>query len=674
MGMNDNQYDDSSIRSLKGAERIRARPAAVLGSAGVEGAYHTVTEIIGNSMDEVRAGYGTKVSITRHADGSITVSDTGRGVPMGWNDAEERYNWDLIFNELYAGGKYDDDNPNYEFSLGLNGLGAASTQYSSEFFTVISKREDGIYTKRFEKGHPLDYEAAEYEPNTTGETGTIVHWKPDIEVFNSVDITAQMLKAPLESQAHLNKIVVTFTDEGTGEHIEWEGKGITEFLREKLGDKIIDVLERTADKAGEENGKKYRAKMDLVIAITEETTSRYMHHHNTGVMRTGYHFQAFNEAVTNFFKKVGRENDVQIIPADYDGYLSCVTSTYANVNATSFKNQTKDGVDNKFIYDLVYHNVFDTLEEAQAMHKPSITGLIENVVNAAVARKLAKEFEQKQRLVQKASGKKREKAEKYVDCAEKDPNKRELFIVEGDSAREACKNARDSHFQALLPVKGKPMNGLKAALEDLLKNEEVKAIFTTLGCGFDVDGINTFDESKLEFSKIIITTDADVDGHQIRVLLYTIFYRLAPVLLEKGYIYLAETPLFTLELANGDDLFAYSVEEKDTLVEECRNNGVRIKSISRSKGLGENNADMLWHTTMDPENRRLIQLTIDIKEQIVRDITNMLFGEDVGNERKAFVFEVLSAGLQEDLGLEELVDTITAIDSDREEAEELEAV
>lgn len=675
MATNGNQYDDSSIRSLKGAERIRTRPGAVLGSAGVEGAYHTVTEIIGNSMDEARAGFGTKVSIIRHADGSITVKDTGRGVPMGWNEAEGRYNWDLIFNEMYAGGKYDDDNPNYEYSLGLNGLGSAATQYSSEFFTVTSMREDGIYTKRFEKGHPLDYEAAEHQPNTTGETGTIIHWKPDIDVFNSVDITAQMLKAPLESQAHLNKIVVSFEDESTGELIEWVGKGITEFLREKLGDSIIDILEHSSERIGEESGKKFKSKIDLVIAVTEETRSRFMHHHNTGVMRTGYHPQAFDAAVLAFFKKIGKDNDVTIVPADYDGYISAVTSTYANVNATSFKNQTKDGVDNQFIYDLVYHAVYETLEEAQAMHKPSMTGLIDNVVGAAIARKLAKEFELKQRMVQKASGKKREKAEKFVDCAEKDPNKKELFIVEGDSAKEACKNARDSKFQALLPVKGKPMNGLKATLEDLLNNEEVKAIFNTLGCGFDVDGINTFDESKLDFTKIIITTDADVDGHQIRVLLYTIFYRLAPVLLEKGYVYLAETPLFELELANGDSLFAYDVEEKDRLVAECAESGIRISAISRSKGLGENNEDMLWHTTMDPENRRLVQLTINIKDQIVRDITNMLFGEDAGNERKGFVFELLSAGLQEDLGLEDLVDTITAIESEREEElEEQEAV
>lgn len=663
------EYNDDSIRALKGAERVRLRPAAVLGSAGIQGAYHTVTEIIGNSMDEVRAGYGDRVDIIRHKDGSLTVRDTGRGVPMGMNEAEGRYNWDLIFNELYAGGKYDDDNPNYEFSIGLNGLGAASTQYTSEFFTVISKREDGIYTKRFKKGIPVDDGPAEYEPNETGETGTIVHWKPDAEVFNDVNITASMLKAPLESQAHLNQIKVTFTDEETGEYIEYEGKGISEYLKDRLGDKIIEMFEKSDQTAGVEADKKYRAKIDVVLAITEETTSRQMHHHNTGVMRSGAHFEAFENAVNDFFREIGKQHGLQIILSDYTDFISVITSTYANVNATSFKNQTKDGVDNHFIYILVYKTVRDILEEAYAMQKESMVTLIDNVVAAARARIQAKELERQQRLALRATSRRREKPKKFTDCESRDPEQRELFIVEGDSSATACTNGRDSSFQAILPMRGKPINALKAELDTLLNNEEVKSIINVLGCGVDVDGVNTFDISKLEFNKIIIATDADIDGQQIRVLLYTIFYRLMPKLLEEGYIYVAETPLFTFELPDEKFWFAYNIEERDQLIEKAKNEGVRIKKIHRSKGLGENNLDMMWETTMSPESRRLVQLKIDVKDQIVRDITNMLFGRDPTNERKTFVNDLLEAKLGEDFGLSELVDTVLALESESEQEE-----
>jgi DNA gyrase subunit B len=661
-----NSYGDDSIKSLKGAERIRKRPAAVLGSDGLAGAFHTVTEIIGNSMDEVRAGYGDLVSVVYHKDGSLTVEDTGRGVPMAWNEGEGLWNWHLIFNELYAGGKYDDDNPNYEFSLGLNGLGAASTQYSSAFFNVVSKRHDKIFKKSFIEGNPINVTedgAPEEEPNTTGVTGTSVHWKADDKVFTNTAFTATMFKNALESQAHLNKVKVTFTDENTGEHIEYVGRGIVEYLREKLGTTVIDIIEKSAEKSGVENGKKYKSKIEVVLAITEGGNSVYLHHHNTSKMKVGVHQGAFDNAVTAFFRTVAKQNNVVILPYDYNEYLSVLTSSFANANSTSFANQTKEGVDNQFIYDLVYTTVLDMLEEALAKQKPSVATLVDNVVNSALARKAAKEYEAQQKLALKAMGKKRETPEKFVDCKTKDKSIKEVYIVEGDSALGSCKKARDAVFQALLPVKGKPLNCLKANLDVILKNEEVKAIINTVGTGIDIgDGSDLFDLKGLDWDKIIIATDADVDGLQIRALLFTLFMRLMPKLLELGYVYVAETPLFEITTSEGTK-FAYSAEERRQIVADCSARGVRISQTQRSKGLGQNDAPMLSVSTMKPETRRLVQLKIDTKNPNVLSISNMLFGIDPGKERKAFITGMLEQSMGFETGFGDLIDSLAELEN-----------
>lgn len=657
------QYNDNSIKSLKGAERVRMRPGVMFGSDDINGAFHTLKEILGNSLDESRAGYGKVITVTHHSDNSISVLDEGRGVPMDWNEAEQRFNWDLIFNELYAGGKYDEDNQDYEFSIGLNGLGSAATQYTSEYMEVTSYRSDNIYKKQFAKGEPTE-EELQVTPNTTGKTGTLIRWKVDNEVFPDTNFTAKMFKDLLESQAHINSLEIIFVDENNGETVTYKGEGIKAYLHQQLGDSVIEMLEKENASSGIERGKNYRSKVEVVLAITNETNSKYMHFHNTGAMRTGVHNSAFESAVTEFFKNVSKQHGVKITPYDYNGYLSVLSSTYSNI--TSFANQTKDGVSNTFIYNIVYSTVLDILEEAVAMQKESITTLVGNVVTAALARKKAKEIEAQERLVNKVTSARRPKAEKFVDCRERDPRKRELFIVEGDSAKGACKNARDGSFQALLPVKGKPMNGLKSSIEDLLKNQEIQDIINTVGTGVDIDGVDLFDIEKCQFENIIITTDADIDGQQIRVLLYTIFYRLMPKLLEAGKVFVAETPLFEFETSKGS-MFAYTMEEKDQIVEECRQKGISIKKINRSKGLGENDPDMLWHTTMNPETRRLVPLEIDIKDKVVRDVTNMLFGLDPTKERKGFVFSLLEEKLGSNIELEDLMNTLEELEVGKEE-------
>lgn len=658
-----NNYDDNSIRSLKGAERVRKRPGVMFGSDDIKGAFHTLKEIVGNSTDEGRAGFGNLIEITYHKDGSISVRDYGRGVPMGWNEREERYNWDLIFNELYAGGKYDEDSETYKFSVGLNGLGAASTQYTSEWFTVESYKEDKVYRKEFKKGYPVDGDMEE-RPNDTGKTGTFIHWKVDNEVFPDTNFTFKMFKDYCEGQAHINSIDFKVLDEHTGEEVYIEGEGIEKYLVNQLGENVIDVFYSKKANKGVERGANFSTECEVVLAITEECKSKYMYFHNTANIDTGVHVTAVQDAVNKFFKAIGKQNGVSIQPYDYNDYLSVLVSSYSNI--TSYANQTKTGVSNQFIYDIIYTTVEDMLNEAVLKGKESIKTLIDNVVGAALARKKAKELEAQERLVRKTTSNRTKKPEKFVDCGEKNPAKRELFIVEGDSAKESCKLARDGSFQAILPIKGKIINCLKASIEDILGdnstakdskkgNQEVLDILSLLGTGVDL-GTNSdlFDINKLKFNKIIICTDGDVDGFQIRVLLYTVFYRLTPQLLRDGYVYVAETPLFEL-VTNKGIYFAYSVEEKDKMVAEFPSKGIVIKQINRSKGLGENDPDMMWDTTMNPETRRLVKLDIDPREQVVRDISNMLFGLDPHKERKDFIFEMLGQGLQD------LVDTMEGL-------------
>jgi len=666
-------YGDDSIKALKGAQRVRERVAVMLGSNDINGAFHTVKEIVGNSMDEARAGFGKELIVVYHEDGSISVRDFGRGVPMGWNDREQRYNWDLIFNELYAGGKYDDDNPTYVYSIGLNGLGAASTQYTSDYFKVTSYRDGKSFTKEFRNGEPIDPDAPAVEgPQGNEPSGTYIHWKPSLEVFSNVDFPAEMFINLLEAQAILNQVKITFDDQcKTHRTYVFEPMSFEDYLKKSVGEESVQIiLSKSRETSGTFKGSKYVAKVELLLAITSETRSRRLFYHNTSVMNGGVHHTAFDEAVTQYFRKLGKARGLDIKPVDYSDFLSVMGMTYSSAVLASLQGQTKDRSDSLVLYELVMNTVRDLLEEAEARQIPEFMEMLENVLVAAQARKEAKELEARQRLALKANSKRREKAEKFVDCEERDPRKRELFIVEGDSAKGSCKDARDARFQALLPVKGKPMNGLKASIEDLLNNQEVKDIIATLGCGVDIGDGELFDINNLDWDKIIITTDADIDGQQIRVLLYTIFYRLFPKLLEAGKVYVAETPLFELVLSNGTSWFAYNVQERDELIEKARKERLNVVKINRSKGLGENDPDMLWETTMNPETRRLVPLTINVRDQIVRDISNMLFGVDPGNERKRFVFSLLEAKLEQEAELYDLVETITALESEEVEMQD----
>lgn len=506
--LNKSAYNDDSIKSLKGAERVRLRPGVMFGSDNIKGAFHTFKEILGNSLDEARGGYGKEIEVVYYKDGAISVRDYGRGVPMGWNKAEKRWNWDLVFNELYAGGKYDDDEV-YKFSVGLNGLGAAAVQYVSEYFQVESYQGNKVFKKNFEKGNPIGKDLIE-EDLETPQTGTFIKWKIDNEVFRNTNFKFKDFLEYCEGQAHINEVNFTITDEHTGEVVRYEGKGTEYYLREQVGDKVIEVLNKKEKTDGlEERNQKYTAECEVCMAITEETESKQLYFHNTATMSTGFHPQAVTDAISGFFKTLGKKNGVTIMPYDYNDYLSVLVSSYSNI--TSFANQTKDGVDNKFLYDLIKKTVTDLLEESVAKGLDSMEVLMTNVVNAAIARKKAKELESQERMIRKTTGGKKVKAEKYVDCRSNDPKEKELFILEGDSALGSCKNARDSKFQALLPVRGKTLNCLKAPIEQILKNGVIQDLITTIGCGVNIGGSDDlFDIKKLQFDKVIITTDGDM--------------------------------------------------------------------------------------------------------------------------------------------------------------------
>lgn len=502
-------YNDDSIKQLKGADRVRLKPGVMFGSDNIKGAFHTFKEVVGNSLDESRGGYGKEIDVTYHKDGGITVRDRGRGVPMGWNESEKRWNWDLVFNELYAGGKYDGKDEAYKYSVGLNGLGAAAVQYVSEYFVVKSFKGNVMYMKEFMEGVPLDDELHEEELEEE-QYGTEIKWKVDNKVFRNTNFKFSDFKEYCEGQAHINKVIFNLKDEHTGEEVVYEGKGLEYYLTSQLGENVIDVLTKHEKSSGvEERGQHFSTDCEVCLVISEETDSKQYYFHNTANMSTGVHIKATQDAILGFFRNLGRQEGVTIMPYDYNSYLSIIVSSYSNI--TSFANQTKDGVDNQFTYDIIYKTITDLLEESMAKGLDSIKRLTELVVDTAIARKKAKEFEEQARKIKKAT-KKREKPEKYVDCKSNDPKVKELFIVEGDSAKSSCKDARDGSFQALLPVRGKTLNCLKASIDTILKNQIVKDIITTIGTGVEIGGKNSdlFNIDNLQFDKIIIATDADM--------------------------------------------------------------------------------------------------------------------------------------------------------------------
>lgn len=738
-----NQYNDSSIDQLVGAERIRRRPASMLGDNGLDGARHGFTEIYGNALDEASSGFGNQLDVVYYENGAMSIRDYGRGVPLGWNEDKNNYNWHIIYNELYGGGKYDNGQwylrsldtwsdwkdtdvellksiqsnygvdlseipedgvertiedlrvkhengkfylkvnnaswgmatweflnkrLNYLASVGLNGLGAASTQYTSEFFTVKSYRNGVCTEMNFRRGIPVindeevnvftqNVNMKELEPKTydTDEPdGTFIYWKPDSEVFTNVDIGSDWLFETCKDIAHVAGIKLNFEDKVSGKTEVIEAGNLQTLLSSKYNN-ILQIDDNTEEPIVFETnkfshgnirveGKPYVwvCKADITIGIVSKECDNYCYH-NSVKMKSGAQYDGIYYALSQFFSEISSAKGVKITEDDYKEYFGVCVSSYSNY--ASFRNQTKDAVQDVFISDLVRDAIYEKLKMEYGKGNKALMGVIDSVIESAntriaekALRKIANEAKKVTRL---------KEPEKFVTCKayeKKQYDVTELWITEGDSAKGSVKSARDKDFQAIFPIRGKGLNVLKASIDKILANVEIKNLFALLGTGFDINlkDHNPFDITKLKFDKIIFATDADEDGYQIRVLLFLIFYKLAPKLLQEGHVYIAETPRFEVIMTDGTAEYALDDRGRDEILSA---NAGRVKKVNRFKGLGEVDADVLRKTTVAPESRNLIRLSCDFQNETEREFIDALFGADKFKQRKAILTSVLGGNV-----------------------------
>lgn len=633
-------YGNDSITALKGADRVRKKPSVIFGSDGLDGCQHAVFEILSNAIDEARAGYGSLITIIRYLDGSIQVDDQGRGCPVDWNETEQRYNWELVFCELYAGGKYGRDG-DYKYALGLNGLGSCATQYASEFMDVVVVRDGKRYTLHFEKGENVG--GLHEEPaQRNAHTGTSIRWKPDREVFMDTDIPAEYFADTVKRQAVVNA-GITFlfrneTEPGSFEEVQFLYEhGLIDYVTELAGEGALTapVFFQSPERSGRDRADMDDYKVKLSVAFCFSNRVQIIeHYHNSSWLEYGGSpdravRSGFVSALDAYLKAQGKYNkgESKIAFQDIQDSLVLVTNDFST--ETSYENQTKKAINNKFVQEAMT----DFLKERLEIY------FIENPLDAqkiaeqVLINKRARENAEKTRLniKKKLTGSMdiSNRVQKFVDCRTRDASRRELYIVEGDSALGSVKLARDSEFQAIMPVRGKILNCLKSDYTKIFKSEVITDLLRVLGCGVEVKDRHAkemagFDLSALRWNKVVICTDADVDGFQIRTLILTMLYRLTPTLIQEGYVYIAESPLFEIT-CKGDTWFAYSNAEKDSVVAKLKG---KKCDIQRSKGLGENDPDMMWLTTMNPDTRRLIKvMPEDVKQTAT--MFDLLLGDDL---------------------------------------------
>ena len=640
------EYGNDSISQLKGADRVRKRPAVIFGSDGIVGCQHSIFEILSNSIDEAREGHGDNIIITRYKDHSIEIEDFGRGIPVDYNEREKRYNWDLVFCELYAGGKYNTNNgESYEYSLGLNGLGLCATQYSSEYMDVEIYRDGMKYNVRFEKGEIAG--ELQKEPTNRKKTGTKIHWKPDLDVFTDINVPLEYYTDVLKRQAVVNDgilfILRNETDKGFEEQQFKYQNGIVDYVNELAGE---DALTPVQCWQGERRGRdredkpEYKVKLQVAMCFSNRFKIAEYYHNSSFLEYGGSPEKAVKSAYVSmidaYLKQNNKylKNESKVTFQDIEDCLILVSSSFST--QTSYENQTKKAITNKFIAETMTEFLKHNLEIYFVENPEDAAKIAEQVL----INKRSRENAEKTRLnlKKKLAGSIdiANRVQKFVNCRSKDTSVREIYIVEGDSALGACKLSRDSEYQAIIPVRGKILNCLKAEYDKIFKNDIIIDIIKVLGCGVEVKSklnkeLSSFDLDGLRWNKVIICTDADVDGFQIRTLILTMLYRLVPTLIEEGYVYIAESPLY--EITSKDKTwFAYSETEKLECIKEI---GSAKYKIQRSKGLGENDPDMMWMTTMNPETRRLIA----VKPADVEATANMfdvMLGDNLA-ARKEFI-------------------------------------
>ncbi len=638
------EYGNDSIAQLKGADRVRKRPAVIFGSDGLEGCEHAVFEILSNSIDEARAGNGNIITLTRYLDKSIECEDFGRGCPVDWNPTEQRWNWELVFCELYAGGKYkNNDGGDYEYSLGLNGLGSCATQYASEYMDVTVRRDGKKYTLHFEKGEIVG--EMKTEPADRKKTGTDIRWRPDLEVFTDIDIPLDYYRDTLRRQAVVNAgVTFRLRSEVAAGKFETEDflyeNGILDYVGEIAGEETLSApYFIQAERRGRDRADKpeYKVKLSAAFCFSRQVNLIEYYHNSSWLEHGGAPEKAvrsaFVSAVDGYIKKVGKysKNESKITFQDVADCLVLVTNCFST--QTSYENQTKKAITNRFIQEAMTEFLRSQLEIYFIEHKAEA----DRVADQVLINKRSREQAESARLniKKKLTGSMdiSNRVQKFVDCRSRDVSKREIYIVEGDSAMSSCKMSRDAEFQGIMPVRGKILNCLKADYSRIFKSDVITDLVKVLGCGVEtqkhVKELPAFELDNLRWSKVIICTDADVDGFQIRTLILTMLYRLAPTLIKEGYVYIAESPLYEIE-SGGKTWFAYSDREKAQIMEEI---GSAKASINRSKGLGENDPEMMWLTTMNPATRRLIRVMPEDAERTA-EMFDLLLGDDLAGRKK----------------------------------------
>ena len=634
---------NESITALKGADRVRKRPSVIFGSDGLEGCEHAVFEIMSNSIDEARAGHGSKILVTRYLDGSLQVDDFGRGCPVDWNEKEQRFNWELVFCELYAGGKYDREG-SYEYALGLNGLGSCATQYASEYMDVTVWRDGFKYSLHFEKGENVG--GLKKEETKEKRTGTSIRWKPDLEVFMETDIPVDYFLDTMKRQAVVNAGLdfqfMNETEPGKFETTEFFYEhGIIDYVSEVVGDNAltIPVFWQSTERKGKDRADMEDYKVKLSVAFCFSNKVQFIeHYHNSSWLEHGGSpdraiRSAFVFAIDAYLKQQGKynKNESKITFQDVQDALVLVSNDFST--QTSYENQTKKAINNKFVQEAMTEFLRSQME----------IYFIENPMDAqkigeqVLINKRSRENAERTRLniKKKLTGSMdlANRVQKFVDCRSKDPSKRELYIVEGDSAMGAVKMSRDGEFQGIMPVRGKILNCLKADYAKIFKSEIITDLLRVLGCGIEVKDkhakdLAAFDLANLRWNKVVICTDADVDGFQIRTLILTMLYRLTPTLIQEGYVYIAESPLFEITCKE-KTWFAYSNTEKDSIVAKLQG---KKYDVQRSKGLGENDPEMMWLTTMSPDTRRLIKVMPEDVDKTAQ-IFDLLLGDDLSGRK-----------------------------------------
>lgn len=638
------EYGNESIKSLKGADRVRKRPAVIFGSDGLEGCEHSVFEIMSNSIDEAREGYGNKICVTRFLDGSVEVQDFGRGIPVDYNKNEDKYNWELLFCEMYAGGKYDNGGDNYEFSLGLNGLGLCATQYASEYMDAEIHTDGYKYTLHFEKGENIG--GLKKEKYDKKDTGTRIKWKPDLDVFTDINIPIEYFQETIKRQAIVNDgvkfILKNQTSASKFETFEYcYNDGIMDYVKEIAGDTAFTTPQYwECERKGKdrEDLPEYKLKIKSAICFSLKNQLKEYYHNSSFLEHGGAPEKAFRSAFVNqinaYLKANNKysKNDGQINIQDVEDCIIFVVSSFST--QTSYENQTKKAITNRFIQEAMTDFFRKQLEVYFIENKMDADKISNQVLINMRARIKAENTRKTLKTSLQSKMDMTNRIQKFVDCRSKDVNEREVFIVEGDSALGACKQARDASFQAIMPVRGKILNCLKSDYDKIFKSEIITDLIKVLGCGVEVKSkaakdLSLFDINNLRWSKILICTDADVDGFHIRTLILTMIYRLMPKIIEAGKVYIAESPLYEVTCKD-QTYFAYNEKEMDEIKEEI---GDQKYTVQRSKGLGENEAEMMALTTMNPKTRRLIKVTPD-DAQKTSEMFDLLLGDNLEGRKE----------------------------------------